>query len=82
MNDIVDRLRTGAETRRVLRDAINPQMYTPHIDLMDEAANEIERLRLTAAERESIDVAVEYVGSAYAVERHAEVLRDLLERTK
>ena len=35
---------------------------------------------LTDAEREAIEVAVEYVGSAYAVEHHAATLRGLLAR--
>jgi hypothetical protein len=43
---------------------------------------EIKRLRLTDAEREALEVAVEYVGSAYAVEHHAATLRRLLDRTK
>ena len=42
---------------------------------------EIQRLRLTDAEREALEVAVEYVGSAYAVHHHAATLRGLLERT-
>jgi hypothetical protein len=37
---------------------------------------------ITDEEREALEVAVEYVGSAYAVERHAATLRGLLERTK
>lgn len=37
---------------------------------------------LTQAEREALEIAVEYVGSAYAVEHHAETIRRLLERTK
>lgn len=41
---------------------------------------EIQRLRLTDEEREALSVAVEYVGSAYAVEHHAETIRKLLER--
>jgi hypothetical protein len=36
---------------------------------------------LTDDEREAIEVAVEYVGSAYTVQRHARTLRGLLERT-
>jgi hypothetical protein len=36
---------------------------------------------LTHAEREAVEIAVEYVGSAYAVEHHAQTLRGLLERT-
>ncbi len=41
---------------------------------------EIQRLRLTDAEREALEVAVEYVGSAYAVEHHAKTIERLLER--
>jgi hypothetical protein len=37
---------------------------------------------LTDAEREALEIAVEYVGSAYAVEIHAATLRGLLERTR
>ena len=43
---------------------------------------EIQRLRLTGEEREALEIAVEYVGSAYAVQHHAATLRGLLERTK
>jgi hypothetical protein len=35
---------------------------------------------LTADEREALEIAVEYVGSAYAVEHHAKTIRKLLER--
>lgn len=35
---------------------------------------------LTETEREAMQIAVEYVGSAYQVEHHAAVLRGLLER--
>ena len=37
---------------------------------------------LTEAEREALEVAIEYVGSAYAVEHHARTIRGLLERTR
>lgn len=37
---------------------------------------------LTDEEREALELSVEYVGSAYAVEHHAETIRRLLERTK
>lgn len=40
-----------------------------------------DRLRLTAAEREALAIAVEYVGSAFQVEHHAATLQRLLERT-
>lgn len=37
---------------------------------------------LTPNEREALEIAVEYVGSAYAVEHHAKTIRGLLERLK
>jgi hypothetical protein len=37
---------------------------------------------LTQAEREALEIAVEYVGSAYAVEHHAKAIERLLERTR
>jgi hypothetical protein len=37
---------------------------------------------LTDAEREALEIAVEYVGSAYAVEHHARTIERLLERTR
>jgi len=77
--DIVTRLR---QTRA---DMIGTDDEDHYFDC-HEAAGEIERLRLwgrlTDAEREALEVAVEYVGSAYAVEHHARTLRGLLERTK
>ncbi len=51
------------------------------LSLLDEAADEIERLRLTDEEREAVEVAA----AAYADdhgERFAAALRALLERTK
>jgi hypothetical protein len=42
---------------------------------------EIQRLRLTDEERKALEIAVEYVGSAYAVEHHAKTIERLLERT-
>jgi len=78
-------------------------------ELLAEAADEIERLRLailrlaeqdatlsvcggavtvtmdatlTDAEREALEIAVEYVGSAHAVEHHAKAIERLLERAK
>ena len=57
----------------------------PASDLMDEAANEIERLRLTDAER----VTISFAADSYALNdddhdcwRIANALRSLLERTK
>lgn len=83
-DDIVQRLRDSVRACRALDRS----------SLLAEAADEIERLRLQACEklsesdsfrltddeREAVDVAVEYVGSAYAVQHHAETLRNLLER--
>ena len=40
----------------------------------------VRRGAITTAEREAIEVAVEYVGSAYAVEHHAKTIERLLER--
>jgi hypothetical protein len=37
---------------------------------------------LTDAEREALEIAVEYVGSAHAVEHHAKAIERLLERAK
>ena len=48
----------------------------------DRVAAELARLRLTPEEREAVEIAVEYVGSAYQVEHYAAVLRRLLERLK
>jgi len=45
-------------------------------------AVEMAKRTLTDAEREAVEIAVEYVGSAYAVEHHAATLRGLLERTR
>jgi hypothetical protein len=53
-------------------------------DLMDEAATEIERLRLTSEEREAVaDAAGRYVeGITPKAQEYAAALRALLERTK
>ena len=70
VNDIVTRLRQWA----IATDAV------PASDLMDEAAAEIERLRLTDAEREAIRfAAVVYEQGGRAAD--AATLRGLLERT-
>lgn len=37
---------------------------------------------LTQEEREAVEIAIEYVGSAYAVQHHAETLRKLNERLR
>lgn len=50
--------------------------------MQDELLAHCRSLRLTEDEREAIEVAVEYVGSAYAVQHHAAMLRGLLERMK
>ena len=85
MSDIVNRLRESVKACRALDRSA----------LLAEAADEIERLRsraceklskhdscrLTDGEREAVEAAVEYVGSAYAVQHHAETLRRLLERS-
>ena len=47
-----------------------------------EQRDEIARLRMTDAEREAVEIAAEYVGSAYQAEHHAAALRGLLARTK
>jgi hypothetical protein len=48
----------------------------------DWAAEERSKPRITDEERKALEIAVEYVGSAYSVEHHAETIRKLLERTK
>jgi hypothetical protein len=53
--------------------------------LLDDAADEIERLRLTDAEREAIECGIQAIGLAPYDERtlaYADTLRTLLERTK
>ena len=68
MKDICERLRCWTH-------AVDAQ---PASDLMDEAADEIARLRLTDAEREAITEASEfYIGTRTGV-----TLSGLLERTK
>ena len=42
--------------------------------------SENDKSRLTEDERAAMEIAVEYVGSAFAVQHHAETLRGLLER--
>ena len=68
MSDIVTRLRRWTH-------AVDA---APASDLMDEAADEIERLRLTDAEREAIGVAVSFFSRGYGTT--ADTLRGLLER--
>jgi len=71
MNDIVERLRRWTHAA----DA------APASDLMDEAAAEIERLRLTDAEREVLGRVADDAGYR-ALEWTERVVRGLLERTK
>jgi hypothetical protein len=54
---------------------------SPASDLMDEAANEIDRLRLTDAEREAMEYFSLWVGWG-AAKSHAVTLRGLLDRTE
>lgn len=67
-NDIVARLRAEA--------AREPEVG----ELMDEAADEVERLRLTDAEREAIEAAVAFFSLGYGTT--ADTLRELLERMR
>ena len=67
--DIVERLRAWVHTVKAV----------PASDLMDEAADEIERLRLTDAERECLVWAEDIAGNCEEFDR-VEVLRGLLER--
>ena len=68
MSDIVERLRRWTH-------AVDA---APACDLMDEAADEIARLRLTDAEREAIEFAAAHGETVDAAWRYA--LRGLLER--
>lgn len=73
MSDITIQLRTWFKAV----DAI------PAIDLMDEAANEIDRLRLTDEEREAVEQAIDAAsGMAQAEPWAVATLRKLLERMK
>lgn len=75
MTDIVTRLRTWVHAVDAL----------PASDLMDEAASEIARLRLTDAEREAVlDAALAYESDPdeWECAKIAATLRGLLERTK
>lgn len=67
MSDLTDRLRRWA----ISTDAV------PASDLMEEAADEIDRLRLTDAEREAVEVAMHRCDGP-----EFRALRGLLERTK
>jgi hypothetical protein len=72
MIDIVERLRCWV----VATDAV------PASDLMDEAADEIARLRLTDAEREAIECFARWKWNTNGIEYYAATLRALLERMK
>jgi ketosteroid isomerase-like protein len=69
MSDIVERLRKWCH-------AVNAASAQ---DLMDEAADEIERLRLTKKERKAIAFAAEHFG---AFKSQAATLLGILERLK
>ncbi len=69
MSDLTDRLRRWA----ISTDAV------PASDLMEEAADEIERLRLTDEEREAVKFAVA-TADDYHDDNVAATLRGLLER--
>jgi hypothetical protein len=74
MSDLVTRLRRWTHCDTV-----------PPTALMAEAASEIERLRLTDAEREAVELAVKMIGdpspiTAPQVFAYAATLRGLLER--
>jgi hypothetical protein len=77
MTDIVDRIRRWWE---------DPHASSAQ-DLMDEAADEIARLRLTADEREAVEwcrdniTSMAHPSSAFAY-IHAATLRNLLEKLK
>ena len=67
MSDLVERLRASATQARAIDRAA----------LLHEAADEIERLRLTNEEREAISVAMHRCDTP-----HYRTIRSLLERTK
>lgn len=73
MTDIVIRLRTWFKDVNAVSA----------IDLMDEAAAEIEMLRLTEEEREAVEFFVGFHNEGYGmIDRNADTLRKLLERMK
>lgn len=74
MTDIVTRLRTWVHAVDAL----------PASDLMDEAADEIARLRLTGAEREAVRFfsQIDGPGNVPVANIRAAALRGLLERLK
>lgn len=90
---IVDRLRTvweqpfatDADPRSLLLEAADEierlrSLPCPYVTGTVTRHCTLTPLTLTDAEREAVEIAVEYVGSAFAVERHAATLRGLLER--
>ena len=71
MSDLTDRLRRWA----ISTDAV------PASDLMDEAADEIDRLRLTDTEREAVEYFSKWcIGPSRRLDRYGATLRSLLER--
>lgn len=80
-DDILDRLRNW--------DA-GDNSHSSAESMMEMAADEIEQLRgngtpqttLTDAERDAVQIAIEYVGSASQVEHHAATLHGLLKRMR
>lgn len=73
MSDIVERIRS----LRYVHVPVASQLF-------EEAASEIERLRLTGAEREAVEYAelITRCETHPVCEKHAATLRDLLERLK
>jgi hypothetical protein len=69
MKDIVTRLRTWVHAVHAV----------PVSDLLDEAADEIERLRLSGDEREAVAYFAQW-GTWPSAEAHAATLRGLLDR--
>jgi len=72
MKDIVERLRAWVHTVKAV----------PASDLMDEAAAEIELLRLTDYEREAVEIAASVCDASPDIltRNNAAMLRSLLER--
>ena len=88
--DEMERLRNGAVESR---ETVQYGGVVPMVTWFDEkiaeecriAQAEIERLRLTDAEREAVECGIQAIGLAPRDERtlaHADTLRGLLERTK
>lgn len=69
--DLAERLESAVKAQNAMADALR------------NAADEIERLRLTAEEREAVEFFVGFHNEGYgAIEAHAVTLRKMLERTK